>query len=87
MTERYIDENGYLRIDHNPVSKTGVYTYYGQEINLPPRAAPYRVLRSPEVLAAAVDLFNGSPIRIEHKCTCLGNYIRTTINTCQSVNF
>jgi len=67
MTERYIDENGYLRIDHNPVSKTGVYTYYGQEINLPPRAAPYRVLRSPEVLAAAVDLFNGSPIRIEHK--------------------
>lgn len=67
MTERYIDENGYLRIDHNPVSKTGVYTYYGQEINLPPRAAPYRVLRSPEVLAAAVELFNGSPIRIEHK--------------------
>lgn len=67
MTERYIDENGYLRIDHNPVSKTGVYTYYGQEINLPPRAAPYRVLRSPEILAAAVDLFNGSPIRIEHK--------------------
>lgn len=67
MTERYIDENGYLRIDHNPVSKTGVYIYYGQEINLPPRAAPYRVLRSPEVLAAAVDLFNGSPIRIEHK--------------------
>jgi len=67
MTERYIDENGYLRIDHNPVSKTGVYTYYGQEINLPPRAAPYRVLRSPEVLEAAVDLFNGSPIRIEHK--------------------
>ena len=67
MTERYIDENGYLRIDHNPVSKTGVYIYYGQELNLPPRAAPYRVLRSPEVLAAAVDLFNGSPIRIEHK--------------------
>ena len=67
MTERYIDENGYLRIDNNPVSKAGVYIYYGQEINLPPRPAPYRVLRSPEVLAAAVELFNGSPIRIEHK--------------------
>lgn len=71
MTERYIDENGYLRIDHNPVSKTGVYIYYGQEINLPPRPAPYRVLRSPEVLAAATELFNGASIRIEHKF--LGN--------------
>ena len=67
MTERYIDDNGYLRINHNPVSKAGVYTYYGQEINLPPRAAPYRVLRSPEVLAQAAELFDGSPIRIEHK--------------------
>ena len=71
MTERYLDENGYLRIDRNPVSKAGIYLYYGQEINLPERAAPYRVLRSPEVLAAAVNLFNGASIRIEHKF--LGN--------------
>jgi len=67
QSQRWIDENGFLRIDQNPVSNAGVYPYYWNEANLPQRAAPYRVLRSPSVLAAGADAFNGASIKIEHQ--------------------
>lgn len=70
-SKRRIDENGFLYVEANPVSKAQVSPYYGAEINgwedlgLEPERV-YHALRAEESLAEAAHTFNGLPLLLGH---------------------
>jgi len=66
MTNRQTDINGFVEVRDNPISKAGIFDYYGSEIDAPNPNKLYRVLRSPESLQKAVDKFKGVPIVTDH---------------------
>jgi len=68
MTNRKTDINGYIEIKDNPISKAGIYEYYGWEINAPDKDKLYRVLRSPEELSSpeCIESFKGMPLINDH---------------------
>jgi len=71
MTARVIDNNGFIEIKNNPISRSGIFEYYGSEIDAPNPNKLYRVLRSPEELKKATPLFNNKPVVTGH--TMIGN--------------
>ncbi|ENJ7584659.1 DUF2213 domain-containing protein [Providencia rettgeri] len=69
MTKRTYDNNGWLEVKDNPISKVGVFDYLGAEIGAPVPDKIYRVLRPPEELAseATINSFKLTPFIIEHE--------------------
>ena len=67
MSKRIYDNNGWLYIPKNPISKAGVFPYLGSEIGAPEPARIYNVLRSPEELERAANTFSLIPIIDEHE--------------------
>ncbi|EMJ7520125.1 DUF2213 domain-containing protein [Providencia rettgeri] len=69
MTKRTYDNNGWLEVTDNPISKVGVFDYLGAEIGAPVPDKIYRVLRPPEELAseATINSFKLTPFIIEHE--------------------
>lgn len=67
MSKRIYDENGWLFIPKNPISKAGVFPYLGSEIGAPEPTRVYNVLRSPEELERAASTFSLIPIIDEHE--------------------
>ena len=67
MSKRIYDENGWLYIPKNPISKAGVFPYLGSEIGAPEPTRVYNVLRSPEELERASSTFSLIPIIDEHE--------------------
>lgn len=67
MTKRIYDENGWMFIPKNPISKAGVFPYLGAEIGAENPEKIYHVLRSPEELKRAADTFKLLPIIDEHE--------------------
>ncbi|WP_265494779.1 DUF2213 domain-containing protein [Providencia heimbachae] len=69
MTKRTYDNNGWLEVKDNPISKVGVFDYLGSEIGAPVPDKIYRVLRPPEELAseATINSFKLTPFIIEHE--------------------
>ncbi|EPJ0400929.1 DUF2213 domain-containing protein [Providencia rettgeri] len=74
MTKRTYDNNGWLEVTDNPISKVGVFDYLGAEIGAPEPDKIYRVLRPPEELASdeTINSFKLTPFIIEHEM--LGKY-------------
>lgn len=74
MTKRTYDNNGWLEVTDNPISKVGVFDYLGAEIGAPVPDKIYRVLRPPEELASeeTINSFKLTPFIIEHEM--LGKY-------------
>ena len=72
MSAQIIDANGFIEIPDNPLSKVGIYDYYGSEINAPDKTKLYKVLRSAEELSrsSCMDSFRGMPLVNDH--TMLG---------------
>ena len=66
MTARIEDENGFIEIKDNPLSRAGIFDYLGSEIGTEDANKLYRVLRSGEMLKEATDLFKGKPIIVDH---------------------
>lgn len=70
-SQRRFDENGFLHVEANPVSKAQVSPYYGMEIdgweelNLDPERV-YYAYRAEESLAEAAPTFNGLPLLLGH---------------------
>ena len=69
MTKRTYDNNGWLEVTDNPISKVGVFDYLGAEIGAPIPDKIYRVLRPPEELASeeTINSFKLTPFIIEHE--------------------
>lgn len=67
LSKRIYDENGWLFIPKNPISKAGVFPYLGSEIGAPEPTRVYNVLRSPEELERAASTFSLIPIIDEHE--------------------
>lgn len=67
LSKRIYDENGWLYIPKNPISKAGVFPYLGSEIGAPEPTRVYNVLRPPEELERAADTFRLIPIIDEHE--------------------
>lgn len=67
MSKRIYDENGWLFIPKNPISKAGVFPYLGSEFGAPEPTRVYNVLRSPEELEKAAETFRLIPIIDEHE--------------------
>ncbi len=69
MTKRTYDNNGWLEVKDNPISKVGVFDYLGSEIGAPVPDKIYRVLRPPEELASeeTINSFKLTPFIIEHE--------------------
>lgn len=69
MTKRTYDNNGWLEVKDNPISKVGVFNYLGAEIGAPIPDKIYRVLRPPEELASeeTINSFKLTPFIIEHE--------------------
>lgn len=66
MTKK-IDANGFWHIEDNPISKEGIYPYYGRQIS--PTLDPdkiYKVFRPREELRKAADTFKNVPILNDH---------------------
>ena len=70
MSKREYDQNGYLTVKDNPITKAGVFEYLGSEVGLSPDDPLYnsivKVYRSEEELIKALDTFNVKPIINEH---------------------
>lgn len=68
LTSRSYDDNGYLIIKDNPITKAGVFEYLGSEVNLQENADKIvKVCRPFEDIEANKDLFKGKPIKFNHK--------------------
>ncbi|PHM47157.1 DUF2213 domain-containing protein [Xenorhabdus miraniensis] len=69
MTKRTYDNNGWLEVKDNPISKVGVFDYLGAEIGAPVADQIYRVLRPQEELesAATINSFRLMPFVDEHE--------------------
>lgn len=67
MSKRIYDNNGWLFIPKNPISKAGVFPYLGFEITgAPDPNRIYNVFRPPEELEKAAETFKLLPIIDEH---------------------
>lgn len=67
MTARQRDENGFITIERNPISRAGVFQYLGSSIG--PEAEQgrlYNVYRPAEVLAEAAETFRLVPLINDH---------------------
>ena len=70
-TARRIDENGYLHVSGNRITKAVINPYYGHEIpgweeaGLDPEKVYYG-FRAPEELKKAVSTFSGVPLQLDH---------------------
>lgn len=67
MTKRYIDENGYLEVRDNPLTREGVFQYLGSEINAPEANRIYNVYRPAEEIEAAAESFKLMPFINDHE--------------------
>lgn len=71
ISQRRIDENGFLHVEKCHITKEQVVPYYGREIpgwrdlNLDPEKI-YHVYRPGDELAKAYQTFNGLPLQLEH---------------------
>lgn len=65
---RILDENGYITIPDNPISKVGVFDYLGREIGAPDPNRLYKVYRPAEALAdpECIESFKLAPFIDEH---------------------
>lgn len=66
---RKFDQNGFFRVERNPISKVGVFDYLGSELpGAPDPSKVYRVLRSPEELGSpeTIASFAALPVVDEH---------------------
>ena len=70
---RVIDDNGFVTIDNNPISRSGVFQYLGSSIGAPEPDRIYNVYRPAEELASAecMDSFKLLPLVDDH--TMLGS--------------
>lgn len=70
MSKREYDQNGYLIVKDNPITKTGVFEYLGSEIGLSPDDPLYntivKVYRSEDEIVKAIDSFKMKPFINEH---------------------
>ena len=68
MTQRHVDENGYITIPENPISRAGVFEYLGSQIGAPVPDKVYKVFRPPEELSDPECLasFRNLPIIDDH---------------------
>lgn len=70
MSKREYDQNGYLTIKNNPITKAGVFEYLGSEIGLNPDDANYnkivKVYRSEDEIVKAIDSFKMKPFINDH---------------------
>lgn len=70
MSKREYDQNGYLTVKDNPITKAGVFEYLGSEIGLSPDDPLYnsvvKVYRSEEEIVKAIDSFKMKPFINEH---------------------
>lgn len=64
---RRIDENGFLEIEGNPLTKVGVFPYLGSEIGAPNPDEVYHVFRPADELERAADSFRLQPFINEHE--------------------
>lgn len=69
MTKRKEDNNGFITIKENPISKVGVFPYLGREIGAPEHDRVYQVYRPAEELQKqeTIDSFNLLPWIDEHE--------------------
>lgn len=69
MTKRTYDNNGWLEVKDNPISKVGVFDYLGAEIGAPEPDRIYKVFRPPEELASeeTIKSFRLTPFIVDHE--------------------
>lgn len=69
MSKRVPDQNGYLTITGNPLTKAGVYEYLGREIGAPDLDRVYKVYRPAEELQdpETIDSFKLAPFIDDHE--------------------
>lgn len=69
MTKRTYDNNGWLEVKDNPISKAGVFDYLGAEIGAPEPGRIYKVFRPPEELASdeTIKSFRLTPFIVDHE--------------------
>lgn len=69
MTKQIKDANGFFEISDQPISKVGVFDYWGSEIDAPEPGKLYKVYRPAEELSsvACMDSFRGLPFAINHQ--------------------
>ncbi|MEY0026220.1 DUF2213 domain-containing protein [Providencia rettgeri] len=69
MTKRTYDNNGWLEVKDNPISKVGVFDYLGAEIGAPIPDKIYKVFRPPEELSSeeTINSFKLTPFIVEHE--------------------
>lgn len=78
---RTFDDNGRLRVERTPISKSNICEYLGREIPDSERLGlhpdqTYRLLRDPAELERAADSFNSIPVLEEHIPTSAGAHPR-----------
>ena len=69
MSKRKYDDNGWLEVADNPISKVGVYPYLGSEIGAPDPERIYHVYRPAEELSnqETIDSFKLLPFIDDHE--------------------
>ncbi|HCR3337244.1 TPA: DUF2213 domain-containing protein [Morganella morganii] len=69
MTKRTYDNNGWLEVKDNPISKVGVFDYLGAEIGAPEPDRIYKVFRPPEELGSeeTIKSFRLTPFIVDHE--------------------
>lgn len=69
MSKREEDQNGWLEVKDNPVTKEGVFNYLGRDIGLDDERADkiVRVYRPAEELEKALELFKNIPLIDDHE--------------------
>lgn len=69
MSKREEDQNGWLEVKDNPVTKEGVFNYLGRDIGLDGEMADkiVRVYRPAEELEKALELFKNIPLIDDHE--------------------
>lgn len=69
MSKRVQDNNGWIEVKDNPITKEGVFDYLGRDIGLTDERANkiVRVYRPAEELEKAVDLFKNIPLIDDHE--------------------
>jgi hypothetical protein len=68
MTKRNEDDNGYITVPDNPISRSGVFDYSGAQIGAEDKTRIYKVYRSDEALSnqKTIDSFKLVPFVNEH---------------------
>ena len=66
MTKKIKDDNGFITINDNPISKEGVFDYSGRQIGADDKDKIFKVYRPAEELKKAVDSFKLVPFVDEH---------------------